>query len=1361
MWLTSLLPTRLWGSERHGHGPCRRPALQRRAARPRLEALEGRALLSSWTVTSTADDGTSGTLRWAITQANADTDPAGAIVQFDSKVFSTPQTISLSSTLELTNIVVPEKIDATNVSPVTISGNKAVRVLQVDSSVTATLAGLTISDGSYDYGGAGILNLQGGTLIVTRCTLSRNQADGGIYKASSGGGIYNQGTLIVSGTTLSGNSATYDGGGIFSSGTLTVSNSTLSGNSVSEFGGGICMYNGNGSSAKGTVSNSTLSGNSAFNGGGVYNDGVLTVSDSTLSGNLQDPNGLGGGIYNFQDGTLTLNNTIVAGNFVAGSNYIALPSEISSLPTGSFSGKSNLIGDPASAGGLTNGSDGNIVGDGSGHPIDITTVFATTGGPANPVPLLADNGGPTQTIALIAKSPAIDKGNNALVAVDPSTGLPLTTDQRGNGFPRIVNGTVDIGAFEFQGTNPLASPTLSTSPSASTVTLGTTAPTLKDTATLASGYNETGTITFTLYYNGGSSPVDTETVTVSGNGTYTTPTGYTLPTSGTVTGTYQWDASYSGDSNNNPVSDNNNANEQVTVSPASPSLSTTPGGTVVIGTNLITNGSFENAVAGEDPGSSFRTLGAGSTAIPGWTVGGGGVDYVGTLWQASDGNRSVDMNASTPGGPGGTISQVLTTTPGAMYEVLFDLAGNPVDLPTIKHLQVSVDNAASTTQVYTFDITGHSETAMGWQRDNVFDFTASSVSTTLTFASQDVGQYGPVLDNVRAYAATPKLTDSATLAGGYNETGAITFTLYYNGGSSPVDTETVTVSGNGTYTTPTGYTLPTSGTVTGTYQWDASYSGDSNNNPVSDNNNANEQVTVSPASTSTTVTSSPPSPSVYGQTVTFLATVKNTTSGSGIVPTGSVQFLIDGTPYGSPVPLDFNGQAGITDTALLQAHLPVSGSPHTVTVDYLNSDGDFQDSSGSLSQTVTPASTSTTVTSSPPSPSVYGQTVTFLATVKNTTSGSGVVPTGSVQFLIDGTPYGSPVPLDFNGQAGITDTALLQAHLPVSGSPHTVTVDYLNSDGDFQDSSGSLSQTVTPASTSTTVTSSPPSPSVYGQTVTFLATVSNTTSGSGIVPTGSVQFIIDGSKYGSPVKLDFNGQAGITDTALHVSGSPHTVTVNYLNSDGDFQDSNGSLTGGQTVTPASTSTAVSSSPDPSVYGQAVTFLATVSNTTSGSGIVPTGSVQFIIDGSKYGSPVKLDFNGQAGITDTALHVSGSPHTVTVNYLNSDGDFQDSTGSLTGGQTVTLASTSTAVSSSLDPSVYGQSVSFKATVAPVRRGPARRPVRSRSTTARPRWARARSVAARRRTRPRSSRPARTRSRRSTTATALSPPARRQP
>ena len=91
----------------------------------------------------------------------------------------------------------------------------------------------------------------------------------------------------------------------------------------------------------------------------------------------------------------------------------------------------------------------------------------------------------------------------------------------------------------------------------------------------------------------------------------------------------------------------------------------------------------------------------------------------------------------------------------------------------------------------------------------------------------------------------PILTDTATLSGGFEETGTITFDLYAPGGVVPIDTESVTVSGNGPYTTPVGYTLPTTGTVTGTYQWVVTYSGDGNNNGVA-SANGDEPVVVIP-----------------------------------------------------------------------------------------------------------------------------------------------------------------------------------------------------------------------------------------------------------------------------------------------------------------------------------------------------------------------------------------------------------------------------------------------------------------------------------------------------------------------------------
>ena len=135
---------------------------------------------------------------------------------------------------------------------------------------------------------------------------------------------------------------------------------------------------------------------------------------------------MGGGL-DVYGGTATLDNTIVALN-TAGTGSTASASDIAG--TVSSASAYNLIGTGGS-GGLVNGVNGNQV------------------GVANPgLGTLADNGGPTQTIALLPGSPAIDKGSNAL-AVDPTTGLPLATDQRGPGFVRIINGTVNIGAYEF------------------------------------------------------------------------------------------------------------------------------------------------------------------------------------------------------------------------------------------------------------------------------------------------------------------------------------------------------------------------------------------------------------------------------------------------------------------------------------------------------------------------------------------------------------------------------------------------------------------------------------------------------------------------------------------------------------------------------------------------------------------------------------------------------------------------------------------------------------------------------------------------------------------------------------------------
>ena len=219
-----------------------------------------------------------------------------------------------------------------------------------------------------------------------------------------------------------------------------------------------------------------------------------------------------------------------------------------------------------------------------------------------------------------------------------------------------------------------------------------------------------------------------------------------------------------------------------------------------------------------------------------------------------------------------------------------------------------------------------------------------------------------------------------------------------------------------------------------------------------------------------------------------------------------------------------------------------------------------------------------------------------------------------------------------------------------------------------------------PVQSSTCVTSSL-NPSTFGQSVTFTAKVT----GSGGTPTGTVQFQIDNVNFGTPVTLT-NGSANSSAITTLAVGN-HTVTVIY-GGDTSFATSTGALCGGQTVKPLlkSTSTTVGSSLNPSAFNQSVTFTANV----TGSGGTPTGKVQFAIDGINFGSPISL-INGSANSASTTTLAVGN-HIVTAAY-SGDGNYATSTGNLTGGQIVKpiLKSTSTVVGSSLNPAVYGQSV----------------------------------------------------------------------
>jgi hypothetical protein len=325
-------------------------------------------------------------LRQAIAQANTGGDQT---ITFDPGVFATPQTITLDPALgqlELSDTTGTETIMGP-AAGATVSGNNASRVFQVDALVTASISGLTISGGNVGYFG-------------------------------TGGGLTNYGTTALTNCTVSGSSAGF-GGGVFNySGSLNLTNCTLSGNLATFGGGGVAAFGYGGTAA---LTNCTLSGNSAGYGGGLYtrSGGAAALTDCTVSGNSGFAFQQVGGLYSGFNGTITLGNTIVAGN---------TPSDVGTFFGGFISQGHNLIG-------ATGGTPGFVGSDLTG----------TSAQPLNPVlaPLSSSYGGPTETMALLPGSPAIDAGASA--------GAP-TTDQRGLG--RV--GAVDIGAFESQGFHGLA-----------------------------------------------------------------------------------------------------------------------------------------------------------------------------------------------------------------------------------------------------------------------------------------------------------------------------------------------------------------------------------------------------------------------------------------------------------------------------------------------------------------------------------------------------------------------------------------------------------------------------------------------------------------------------------------------------------------------------------------------------------------------------------------------------------------------------------------------------------------------------------------------------------------------------------------
>lgn len=567
-----------------------------RYARLQVEPLEERLAPAIYYVSNGLDAG-AGSLRQAILSANAN--PATSdTIRFRASVGS--QIALTSGTLQITG---PVTITGPGASALTVVRSPLAstdfRIFTVDnnavSAITVSISGLTISGGRSDDGG-GVLNNE--NLTLRNCVVTGNTT----VTFGCGGGILSTGgSVSVIGGTVSNNIADCDGGGIaIEAGTGSIQNVIVSGNQAMGDGGGIFIE---GSSA--TITGSTISGNELI--GGFGEGGGITIMDGstvTILGSrilTNSSTGMGGGIdvddfgsannVTIRDSLIAFNTAELDGGGVHacgfnGSNVTIQNTTISSNEThfgdgggivitvGNVTLLNDTIAANAAATQSQEGSGGGVAVEGfvEGGPVvtlrntivaNNTAVgnaddtfgdfaanyclienpgFGTITGSNNITltdPLLGalqNNGGPTMTHALLAGSTAINKG-------DPFFVPPPSTDQRGAGFNRVINGRIDIGAYEFQAASTATTLTSSRNPAPARQVVTFTA-TVQ--STVPGGNIPTGTVTFlvdnvavaTVALVNGIARFSTTTLTV---GTHRVVASY----NGSTTGDYRFDPSTS------------------------------------------------------------------------------------------------------------------------------------------------------------------------------------------------------------------------------------------------------------------------------------------------------------------------------------------------------------------------------------------------------------------------------------------------------------------------------------------------------------------------------------------------------------------------------------------------------------------------------------------------------------------------------------------------------------------------------------------------------------------------------------------------------------------------------------------------
>ena len=293
-----------------------------------------------------------------------------------------------------------------------------------------------------------VFNITGGSVVMLNAlTISNGKPADGRF----GGGLINAGTLTVSHSTFSGNSAQW-GGGLQNSGVLTVMQSTFVANTATSGGAGLESGGGSDTPAiTALIVNSTFANNIVHDGGGIgtgggmqLDGGILNLANVTIASN--QANGTaddGGGGLMIYFGTATITNSTIAGNTTTNTRGEGAGISVNRYTGSATLGLYNTIVDQSGLN-CSQTSGGTITANNYNLATDSTCGSATQTTHEQIHPgALASNGGSTRTMALGIDSVAIDAGDGATCAAAPVNSL----DQREQ--PRN-DLQCDVGAFELE-----------------------------------------------------------------------------------------------------------------------------------------------------------------------------------------------------------------------------------------------------------------------------------------------------------------------------------------------------------------------------------------------------------------------------------------------------------------------------------------------------------------------------------------------------------------------------------------------------------------------------------------------------------------------------------------------------------------------------------------------------------------------------------------------------------------------------------------------------------------------------------------------------------------------------------------------